>query len=61
MAKKKNDQWLGNNYVAFIFDKIRYELNGMEISRNRNVEVTSIIKNYLSLIYDKSLIALNAR
>ncbi|KYN36517.1 hypothetical protein ALC56_09112, partial [Trachymyrmex septentrionalis] len=28
---------LGNNCVAFIFDKIRYELNGVEIDRNRNI------------------------
>jgi len=26
---------LGNNCVAFIFDKIRYKLNGMEIDRKR--------------------------
>jgi len=48
-----------------MFDKIRYELNdmnfhGVEIVRNRNVRVTNIIKNYVSLTYDKSLITLNA-
>ncbi|KYN11455.1 hypothetical protein ALC57_16390 [Trachymyrmex cornetzi] len=61
--KKRNDQMsstLGNNCVACIFDEIRYELNGVEIDRNRNVGITSTIKNYVSLTYDKALIALNA-
>ena len=40
----------GNNCIAFIFDDIRYEFNGMEIDRNRNVEITSILKNYNSVI-----------
>ncbi|KYN15988.1 hypothetical protein ALC57_11767, partial [Trachymyrmex cornetzi] len=51
---------LGNNCVAFMFDEIRYELNDVEINRNRNVGITSAIKNYVSLTYDKALIALNA-
>ncbi|KYN21467.1 hypothetical protein ALC57_06166 [Trachymyrmex cornetzi] len=62
-VKKKSDQistMLGNNCVAFMFDEIRYELNGVEIDRNRNVGITSTIKNYVSLTYDKALIALNA-
>ncbi|KYN28037.1 hypothetical protein ALC57_02555 [Trachymyrmex cornetzi] len=62
-VKKKNDQMsstLGNNCVAFMFDEIRYELNGVEIDRNRNVGITSTIKNYVSMTYDKALIALNA-
>ena len=25
---------LGNNYMTFLFDEIRYELNGVEIDRN---------------------------
>ena len=60
-VKKKNDQMsttLENNCV-FMFDEIRYELNDVEIDRNRNVGITSIIKNYLSMTYDKALIALN--
>ncbi|KYN17584.1 hypothetical protein ALC57_10127, partial [Trachymyrmex cornetzi] len=35
---------LGNNCVAFMFDEIRYELNGVEIDRNRNVDITSTLK-----------------
>ncbi|XP_077282733.1 uncharacterized protein LOC143908798 [Temnothorax americanus] len=38
-----------NNCVAFMFNKIRYELDGVEIDRCRNVRVTSTIKNYVSL------------
>ncbi|XP_025073874.1 uncharacterized protein LOC112552555 [Pogonomyrmex barbatus] len=43
--KKKNNESvtiLGNNCVAFMFeiDEIRYELNDVEIDRNRNVGIT---------------------
>ncbi|XP_025265536.1 uncharacterized protein LOC112638287 [Camponotus floridanus] len=41
--------WLVNNCVAFMFEEIRYELDGVEIDRNRNVGITSTIKNYVSL------------
>ena len=44
---------LGNNSVAFLFDEIRYELNGVEIDRNRNVGITSTLKNYVSLTSDE--------
>ncbi|XP_012062899.1 PREDICTED: LOW QUALITY PROTEIN: uncharacterized protein LOC105626202 [Atta cephalotes] len=40
---------LGNNCIAFIFDEIRYELNGVEIDRNRNVGITSTLKNYVTV------------
>jgi len=43
-----------------MFDEIRYELNGVEIDRNRNVGITSM-KNYVSLTYNKALIMRNAR
>jgi len=46
--------------IAFIFDEIWYELNGVEIDRNRNIGITSTLKNYASMTYDKALIALNA-
>ncbi|KYN13158.1 hypothetical protein ALC57_14653 [Trachymyrmex cornetzi] len=49
-----------NNCMAFMFDEIRNELNGVEIDSNRNVGITSTIKNYVSMTYDKALIALNA-
>jgi len=62
-VKRGNDEsqtMLGNNCVAFMFDEIRYELNGVEIDRNRNVGITSTIKNYVSLTYEKALIMRNA-
>jgi hypothetical protein len=37
-----------------MFDKLRYELDGVEINRNRNVGITSTIKNYVSLTTEKS-------
>ncbi|XP_076300583.1 uncharacterized protein LOC143218900 [Lasioglossum baleicum] len=40
---------LDNNAVAFMFDEIRYELNGVEIDRNRNPGTATTIKNYVSL------------
>ncbi|XP_011060258.1 PREDICTED: uncharacterized protein LOC105149506 [Acromyrmex echinatior] len=51
---------LGNNCVAFIFDEIRYELNGVEIDRNRNVDITSTLKNYVTVSSDRSVILRNA-
>ncbi|KYN03346.1 PREDICTED: uncharacterized protein LOC108773502 [Cyphomyrmex costatus] len=37
---------LGINCVAFMFEEIRYELNGSEIDRNRNVGITTLLKGY---------------
>ncbi|KYM94590.1 hypothetical protein ALC62_14780 [Cyphomyrmex costatus] len=54
------DVALGNNCVAFMFDEIRYELNGVQIDRNRNVGVTSTLKNYVTVSSDKSVILRNA-
>ncbi|KYN30378.1 hypothetical protein ALC56_15305 [Trachymyrmex septentrionalis] len=51
---------LGNNCIAVIFDEIRYELNGVEIDRNRNVGITSTIKNYVTVSSDRSVILRNA-
>jgi len=31
-----------------MFDEIPYELNGVEIDRNRNVGIINSIKNYVS-------------
>ncbi|XP_011858352.1 PREDICTED: uncharacterized protein LOC105555914 [Vollenhovia emeryi] len=60
--KKNNDaeNFLANNCAAFMFDEIRYELNGVEIDRIRNAGITSTIKNYVSLTFDKSQILRNA-
>ncbi|XP_011633259.1 uncharacterized protein LOC105424631 [Pogonomyrmex barbatus] len=56
-AKEITRAKLINNCVAFMFDEIRYELNGMEIDKSRNVGITTLMKNYASLSYkrDKAL------
>lgn len=51
---------LVNNAAAFMFDEIRYELNGKEIDHNRNVGITSTIKNFISLNSDESLALKNS-
>ena len=51
---------LGNNCVAFMFDEIRYELDGVEIDRSRNVGITSLLKNYVTMSSDRSVIMRNA-
>ncbi|XP_070166138.1 uncharacterized protein [Polyergus mexicanus] len=51
---------LVNNCAAFMFEEIRYELDGVEIDRNRNVGITSTIKNYASLTVERSKILKNA-
>ncbi|XP_011687106.1 PREDICTED: uncharacterized protein LOC105449547 [Wasmannia auropunctata] len=47
---------LGNNCVAFMFDEIRYELNDVEIDRNRNVGLTTTLKNYVLLSLNNAII-----
>src|SRR5436190_20332200 len=62
-VKKKDDKipmTLGINCVAFMFDEIRYELDGVEIDRNRNVGITSTLKNYVSLTTERSKMLKNA-
>ena len=39
----------GNNAVAFLFGEIRYEMNGIEIERIKDVGMSSLIKGLLSL------------
>ncbi|XP_014478524.1 PREDICTED: uncharacterized protein LOC106746433 [Dinoponera quadriceps] len=51
---------LGSNCVAFMFDEIRYELDGVEIDSNKNVGITSMVKNYISLSSDKIACIKNA-
>lgn len=43
-----------NNCMAFLFDEIRYELNGVEIDKNKNPGVTSTIKGYVSFNENES-------
>ena len=42
-----------------MFDEIRYKLNDVDIDHNRNVGITNTIKNYVSMMYNKPLIALS--
>ncbi|XP_070162993.1 uncharacterized protein [Polyergus mexicanus] len=51
---------LVNNCAVFMFEEIRYELDGVEIDRSRNVGITSTIKNYASLTVERSKILKNA-
>ncbi|XP_070526955.1 uncharacterized protein [Cardiocondyla obscurior] len=54
------DVILGDNCIAFMFDEIRYELDGVEIDCNRNVGVISTLKNYATVSSDRSVILRNA-
>lgn len=40
--------YLTRNAIAFLFQEIRYELNGVEIDRTRNVGIASTLKTYIS-------------
>ncbi|KAG5307264.1 MMP7 protein, partial [Acromyrmex insinuator] len=51
---------LSNNCIEFMFDEIRYEIDGVEIDRFRNVGITSTIKNFISLTSNKSIMLENA-
>lgn len=37
-----------NNAAAFLFDEMRYELNGFEIDKCKNMGITSTLKGYIS-------------
>ena len=51
---------LTNNAVAFLFEEIHYELNGVDIENNKNVGITTTLKNYVSLNENESKILENA-
>ncbi|XP_077256690.1 uncharacterized protein LOC143908573 [Temnothorax americanus] len=59
-AGQADDVVLGNNCVAFMFDEIRYELDGVKIDHCRNVRITSTLKNYVTVSSDRSVILRNA-
>ncbi|KAL6257717.1 hypothetical protein P5V15_011297 [Pogonomyrmex californicus] len=56
----ESEVMLGNNFVAFIFGEIRYELDGVEIDRNRNVGITCALKHYITTSSERSVILRNA-
>lgn len=43
-----------NNSILFLFQEIRYELNGIEIDKIKNAGVTTTIKSYLSMTENES-------
>lgn len=45
---------IDNNFIAFLFDEIRYEIDGVEIDRCRNPGITTTLKNYACLSTEKS-------
>jgi len=45
---------LDNNGICFLFDELRYELNGVEIDRSRYVGLTSLMKGYASSTSSKA-------
>lgn len=45
---KKNVNFT-NNAISFLFQDIRYEMNGVEIDRVKNVGITSTMKSYISM------------
>lgn len=51
---------LTNNCMAYLFEEIRYEMNGIEIDRTRQLGIASDMKNYVSLNEFESKILWNA-
>jgi hypothetical protein len=45
----EGDGTLTNNAFAFMFEEIRYELNGMVVDKVRDVGITTTMKNLISL------------
>lgn len=52
--EKVSDVQFVNNPVLFLFQDIRYELNGVEIDKIKNAGITTTIKSYLSLNENES-------
>jgi len=49
-----------NNAICHLFEEIRYELNAIEIDKCKNVGLTTVMKNWLSLNPSQRLLAENA-
>lgn len=45
----KKDVNFCNNAITFLFQDIRYEINGVEIDRVRNAGITTTLKSYISM------------
>ncbi|XP_043479907.1 uncharacterized protein LOC122509740 [Leptopilina heterotoma] len=62
---KTNDTVVTNtklisNAISYLFNEIRYELNGVEIDRCKNVGLTTTIKSYISQTPSQIIYAENA-
>lgn len=49
-----------NNFVAFLFEEIRYELGGVIIDRVKNPGITTTMKLYISHTPNESIALMNA-
>lgn len=45
---------LTNNFISFMFDEVRLEINGISVSEARNFGITSTMKLYTSLTIDEA-------
>lgn len=49
-----------NNAICFLFQDIRYELQGVEIDRCKNVGLSTLMKNWVSFNPNQSMLAENS-
>jgi len=54
LSKKENNDApvgisMGNNAMGFLFEEMRYELNGVLVDKSKNVGITTTMKNFLSI------------
>lgn len=54
------DSTLTNNSMAFLFEEGRYELNGVEIDKTKNLGITTTLKNLSSLNDNESRMLFNS-
>lgn len=54
---KKKKVNLTNNAISFLFQDIRYEMNGVEIDRVRNVGITTTMKSLVSMSSGENKVA----
>jgi len=52
--------WIVNNGFCFLFEDARIEMNGIEIDRCKNVGLSSLMKNWLSINPNQNVLAENS-
>lgn len=55
-GRNNQDITLRNNCFAYMFDEVRYELNGIEVDRTRYLGTTTTIKTFASINRDENQI-----